>query len=138
MAEQLTHYLTGKEIEACRRLQGAIHAFPGIPPQLSSVGNDGFRLNHTVDDVVKRIDRLSTLPNGNFSLKDWNLAISEINSALWGDVEIIEGSVVELFQQIDQIGFEQWTVNCRKQRHRLRSDLSHRLDDIILGDWGAS
>ncbi len=133
MADQLSNYLTNKEIETSHRLEGAIHAFPHIPPQLSAVNDDGYRLNHAVDDVIKRVKRLTTLPHVALSPKDWKSALAQINEALWSYLEIIEGSLVELFQQIDQIGFEQWTVDLSEAATLIKDDLSHRLDDVIWG-----
>jgi len=133
MAEQLARYLAGKEAELCRRLHGSTLVFPDLPPQLATSAYEQPRLNDTIDDLGKRIQRLSKQPYASVSQKDWNSAIGEINAALWNYVEILEASITELFQQIDQIGFEQWTIDLSDAATHIKDELTHRLDDVAWG-----
>jgi hypothetical protein len=133
MVDQLSRYLAGKEAELCRRLLGSTVVFSNMPPQLAASSYDQLRLNDTIDNLGKRFHRLSTMPNASISLKDWNSAIEEINAAFWDYIEILEASLAELFQQIDQIGFEQWTIDLSDAATHIKDELTHRLDDVAWG-----
>ena len=52
MAEQLSVYLAGKEIDLCRRLHRSTQLFPMLPPQLTAPTIEPIRLNDTIDDSV--------------------------------------------------------------------------------------
>ena len=61
------------------------------------------------------------------------VAVEEINTAFWNYIEILEAPITELFQQIDQIGFEQWTIDLSDAATHIKDELTHRLDDVIWG-----
>ena len=73
------------------------------------------------------------MPNISISVRDWKVAVEEINTAFWHYIEILEGSMTELFQQIDQIGFEQWSIDLSDAATQIKDELIHRLDDVIWG-----
>lgn len=131
MAEQLSHYLENKESQLSSKIIDVILQFEGLPSLKESFGPSTFRLSEAVEEFGKKIARV--VPSEKIPLiKDkWRLAARQINNALWSYVEVLEGCVTELFQQIDQMGFEQWNVDVIRTATTIKDELTHRMDDLI-------
>ncbi|HEV8051886.1 MAG TPA: hypothetical protein VGP47_05275 [Parachlamydiaceae bacterium] len=130
MAEQLSQYLENKESQLSAKIVDVILQFEGLPTLKETMG-PSLRLSEAVEEFGRKIGRISH-PNKMPLIKDkWRFAAKQINYALWNYVEMLEGCVTELFQQIEQMGFEQWNVDVIRTATTIKDELTHRMDDLI-------
>ena len=61
-----------------------------------------------------------------------SLLQGKVNTALWEYVEVLEGSVTELFQQLSLVRFEQWRPELMNVVEFVRKSLLERIDEVDL------
>lgn len=130
MAGQLTRYLESKETQLSARIISIILQLEGFPP-LKEDEYRSLRLSDAADEFEKRVSWAKHNPQGGLEKNKWKLAAKQINEALWSYVETLEGCVVELFQQLDQTGFEQWNEEAVRTITHIKDELTNRMDDLI-------
>jgi hypothetical protein len=54
-----------------------------------------------------------------------------MNSALWEFTEVLEGAVVELFQQVRQVPIDRWHVSISHVVHAVKDILFHAIEDLM-------
>ncbi|MBA2727817.1 MAG: hypothetical protein H0U49_06570, partial [Parachlamydiaceae bacterium] len=64
------------------------------------------------------------------SVPGWQKVADSINKAIWEYVEVLEGSAVELYQQVEQVGFEQWTPTLIQIIESIKDLLLHSMEDL--------
>lgn len=131
MAEQLSLYLENKESQLSAQILEVILHLEGLPSLVESVNPATIRLSEAVEEFGKRINRIAQAPKKASDKEKWKLATKLVNKSFWSYLEVLEGCVVELFQQIDQIGFEQWNVDVVRAATSIKDELTHRMDDLI-------
>lgn len=132
MADHLNQYLEKKEGQLSRHILEVLLVLEHAPALPESNISSALRLNEAVEEFARKIQRVGQNPSGQSRTSDqWKFAARQINEALWSYVEILEGCVVELFQQIDQVGFEQWDVDVVRTATSIKDELTHRMDDLI-------
>lgn len=131
MAEQLSQYLENKESLLSAKIVEVILQFEGLPSLSEAVNPHSFRLSEAVEEFGKKISRAAQVPKNTLTKDQWRFAAKQVNQALWNYVEVLEGCVIELFQQINQIGFEQWNVDVIRAATSIKDELTHRMDDLI-------
>lgn len=62
---------------------------------------------------------------------DWKSSTQLIETALWEYVEVLEGCVTELFQQLDLIGFEEWHTDLAEVLKKIKKELLGRIETLI-------
>lgn len=129
MAEQLGHYLEKKESLLGRQILEVMLTLEHLPALEASAS--GLRLSDAVEEFGRKVQRISQIPSDQARQPDqWKFAARQISQALWSYVEILEGCVTELFQQINQVGFEQWDVDVVRAATSIKDELAHRMDDV--------
>jgi len=127
MAEQLSGYLENKESLLSWQLLKA------MPPFFSESGELGplakMPLSTSVEEFGRQIKRSQQISPQ--QTENWRATADHINHALWNYIEILEGCALELFQQIDQIGFEHWNADLAHAVATIKNELIHRMDDLI-------
>ncbi len=110
LLEQLHAYLSSSEAHLAKCIIHSIHPLPGksLPPVLPQIDRERLRTRDALQNFGKSIAIISESKEPMVAPNDWELTCKQINTALWDYVEILEGCVTELFQQLNQIGFEQW------------------------------
>lgn len=131
MAEQLSQYLENKESQLSAKIIEIILHIEGLPITKESLPPSFFRLSEAVEEFGRKIHRASLNSYKVLNKDRWRFAAKEINQALWSYVEVLEGCVTELFQQIDQMGFEQWNVDVIRATTSIKDELTHRMDDLV-------
>jgi hypothetical protein len=129
LVEQLRLYLQEKESQLSQSIANAIHPLPreGIPPVLAS---GDLKLFEGVETFTKNIHKVSVSKYSVVAPNDWELATRQINNALWENVEVLEGCVVELFRQLGQVGFEKWNPALLKAVEAIKDMLHIRLEEL--------
>lgn len=135
MAEQLSQYLENKEFQLGAKIADVVFQFEGIP-LTEPLCPLAMRLSEAVEEFGKKINRLEQAPKTTTEINKteksgWKYAARKIDEGLWQYVEVLEGCVIELFQQIDQIGFEQWNVDVVRAATSIKDELTHRMDDLV-------
>jgi hypothetical protein len=60
-------------------------------------------------------------------------SIKAINHALWEYTEVLEGCVIELFQQVKQLRLDKWHISLPVVVHAIKENLLHRIEDLVWG-----
>jgi len=110
LLEHLHAYLSSSEAHLAKCIIHSIHPLPGksLPPVLPQIDRERLRTRDALQNFGKSIAIISESKEQMVAPSDWELTCKQINTALWEYVEILEGCVTELFQQLNQVGFEQW------------------------------
>lgn len=130
---QLDQFLYEKEGSLGEAIVFAINIIDGNS-QLLAKEQLHMKLSEAMEVFEKRIRELessSQLPN----IKDFQKTLNIINENLWTYVETLENSVVELFQQLDQIGIEKWQKETASFVNSIKIMLTHRIEDVL---WAIS
>lgn len=129
IAEQIGEYLDNKEAQLSSLVSHLTHSLESTPGLASGQSPSYTRLNEAVEDFSRKIQRITqerrTVDDGQFYK-----VVRDFNLGLWRYVEVLEGCVTELFQQLDQIGFEQWNVDFVRALTAIKDELTHRIDDV--------
>lgn len=128
LIDQLRSYLDAKEALLADTILNALILPPGYmsTPVLPSSGH--LRLSQASEIFRKKVREITEEQAVDLN---WRTTANQINHALWSYVEILEGNVVELFSQLDQIGFERWNLDFFSTVESLKELLFHRIDDLI-------
>jgi hypothetical protein len=126
LVKQLEQYLDEKKIILIDQLLSSILMFRVEPthPALPSVPIISLKLSDAAEAFSKRAKLLAENRAFKPSLEERVKVVREVNEALWKYVEVLEGCIVELFQQVKLEGMDQW-----------HSALPHSLEaikDLIL------
>lgn len=57
--------------------------------------------------------------------------VKKLNGAFWEMTEVLEGCVVELFQQIKQVSIDRWHLSLAQVMHEIKDILIHYIEDVI-------
>lgn len=131
MVERLSAYLQGREAHLSYQIIQAIQLLEGIPFLPKIEGSGTMHLDEAIEEFSRRVNRITHAPKPNVNRCDWDQIIDQVNEGLWGYVEILEGCVTELFQQVDRICFEHWDTDLVHSATLIRDELTHRMDDLI-------
>lgn len=143
LIEHLTRYLEGKEESLSREILEAINApVKEVPTEIPyALGPQCPTLSETVE-IFRRKIQDHKQPAEIQPLSDWNQAVKKTNKAFHEYIEVIEGNIKELFQQLSLLGFQEWkseltwVVDSIKELLRQRIEAAlfalERLDKLLL------
>ena len=131
MADKLADYLEEKENLFCLHILRTIEFFDEIPSLAREETREKLRLNQAMEEFSRKFSRIIHSPKSSFKADDWQHLTNSINDNLWDYTELLEGCVVELFQQISQIGFEKWNVDFVHAVTTMRDELTHHMEDLL-------
>ncbi len=127
LVKQLEHYLNEKETVLADRLLSAIQP---AKVALPSVPQTGLKLSDAVESFNKRSRLLDQTKQDQPSLEQRVKVVKEVNEALWKYVEVLEGCITELFQQLKLGGIDQWHSALSQTVEGLKELLLHRIEDL--------
>lgn len=141
ITEQLDQSLTERENHLAHQILNSMKlpidkSNPLLSPGLMLKPKDA------VEELSKRI--LETTTDQTLDIQSNQMMIKGINQALWEFTELLEGSAVELFQQVKQIPIDQWhspiAVVVQSVTDILLKHLDHLIKVIlhlekVLGDY---
>lgn len=128
LVEHIDHYLEEKESRLANQIVQSIPSLPKEPhkPSLSRVQRH-FKLSDAVDLFTREI-RQTDFQHID---KKGEEVIQELNKTFWEFTEVLEGFVVELFQQIKQVRIDQWGLAFADVIKAIKDTLVHHLDEVI-------
>lgn len=130
MADKLTDYLAVKESQLSFRLVELILQIEGVLTLPESMAPSSLKLNESVEEFGRKVTWAGQSSKKKPDERQWKVAAQRVNDLCWDYLELLEGCVVELFQQLDQIGFENWNVDLIRAATAIKDELNQRLDDL--------
>lgn len=130
----LEQYLNEKEGDLVRAIFEAIPPSKAEPqpPVLPPSSRVFLKASDAIEAFGKRTyQHAPGLPDPLVELSDWKRSVSQINNAIWAYLEIIEGCVTELFQQLEQISLDQWHTRLLQVVGAVKDILMHRMEELI-------
>lgn len=129
---QLHQYLEEKESQTGFKILNSIQSNSGeaANPSLSPTSDVRIRLSEAVDGLSKKIRQLIQSKQKITNPEDWRIAAKKDNDAIWGYLEILEECITELFQQLEQIGVQDWNAELAHVVDTIKEMLMHQLDDL--------
>lgn len=125
--EHLDQYLYEREGVLGKCIVHSIHL---VGESQSSQSIFHMKLAEALEFFEKRIRQVALDPNQSPTMKDFHRSLSLINKGLWKYVETLESCVIELFQQIEQIGLEKWHHEIPSVVNSIKVLLMHRMEDM--------
>jgi hypothetical protein len=134
IVEHLEFYLNEKESRLAHQLLHALReeSSPVSCPVLPESAL--MRMSDAVESFTKHLRQ--QVRNGIPTKREKGeseLPIKEINCALWDYTEVLEGCVIELFQQVKQLTLDKWHISLAVVVHAIKENLLHRIEDLIWG-----
>jgi len=126
----LYQYLDEQESALGRAILDAIP--PNMQTPILGYGsNTVIRLSDAIEMFSKKCATHSIEQDNLATKDDWKPTAEKINKAMWNYVEALEGCVIELFQQLEQIGLEQWHSRLPQVLGTIKELLQHKIEDLI-------
>jgi len=130
LIDLLTNYLDEKETRLSHVI---VEAMPQPPteskPTLTLDPKVAMRLSEAVE-IFSKYNYQAT-ESQHLSRESCQQSIKRINKTLWEYLETLEGTVTELFQQLEQVGLEQWHVRLAHVVGSIRDILIHKMEELI-------
>lgn len=86
------------------------------------------KLSDGVEAFTRKVNQSQTTLS--ISEEQWQEAVRKINNALWEYAELLQGMAVELFQQLELAGIEQWKPDLLKVVDNIKNILQHQMEDL--------
>lgn len=125
--EPLFHYLDLRENQTARRIIESLDPLE-TAPDLEPSSLQHFTLLDGIEKLHKKI--LRHTQSRTLAHEAWKSSAEEINRALWGYLEVLEESVTELFQQLNQVSIDEWGEELYGVVEEIKEILTHRLEDL--------
>lgn len=128
LSEQLQMYLEDKQTYYSQLIARSIPteleaSTPLLPP------SDAHRkLSEGVEIFARKVNQSMTSPS---TVKPgWESVANSLNTSMWAYTELLQGTAVELFQQLEQVGIEQWRPELLKVVESIKETLLHHMEDL--------
>ncbi len=135
IVDHLFQYLEDKESQLSRVIAHALHSSqsPAILPSLAPAEESTLKLSDAIEGFSRQIRQLSQSRASKIEPADWQQTTAEINKGLWEYVEVLDECVIEFFQQLMQVGMEEWKTELAHVVDAIKEMLIHRMDDLRWG-----
>lgn len=128
VVEQLQAHLEDRESHFSHEIASALVLQPeGLGSEMTSNYSYKSKLSEGVELFARKA---ATAIQSKRALEPWQNVAQTINNAAWSYVEILEGTVIELFQQLDQVSIEQWRPELVQTVEAIKELLTHDMDDL--------
>lgn len=130
LVDLIHQYLEEKEGDLSKSILEAIpeELIPALPYSF----NTPIKLSDAIEMFNKKCLQITMGTITNEGL-NWKRTVHEINQALWEYVEVLEGCATELYQQLEQIGLEQWHPRLPHVVSTINELLLHKMEDLTWG-----
>ncbi len=132
IVDQLEQYLHQKETRLAHQILNSIQ--PTVLETFSPLlpfGGGHLKLSEAVEGFTKKVRLLVQGGTNDIPKDNGERVVKELNEALWEFTEVLEGSVVELFQQIKQVSVDRWHLSISRAVHAIKDMLIHYIEDVI-------
>lgn len=130
VVEQLDRYLQEKESRLAHQILNMLEPASSESAQILSTPQVQTKLAEAVDHFTRKIRQLSK-KNASVSQDEKKAIIKDVNIILWEFTEVLEGCVIELFQQLKQINIDKWRKTLINVVQEIRDLLLQKIDDLI-------
>lgn len=130
VVDQLELYLQEKESRLAHQILNMLNVSNETAPVLPTAGTP-LKLSEAVEGFSKQVRLAIQDSNALFSHENAKRVEKEMNAVLWSFTEVLEGCVVELFQQIRQVPINRWHISLSDVVHTVKDILIHRIEDLI-------
>lgn len=133
LVDQLSQYLAEKEGDLAKSIieDAPFASENALPPQLLPSPITYLKLSDAVEVFGKRLRQVLQSDDLETLKKNYKATVESLNQSFWEYGEVLEGCVKELFQQIEQLGIEQWKSDIGLVLDNFKDLLSHHLEDLI-------
>ncbi|MBA3720970.1 MAG: hypothetical protein H0W88_01045 [Parachlamydiaceae bacterium] len=133
LVEQIESYLQEKETRLANQILNCIPttAVETTKPILPTGIWVHLKLSDALEVFSKKIRLLSREQLLAISPDKGEKIIKDLNATFWEFTEVLEGCVVELFQQIKLVNVDQWHRSISEVVKAIKDMLMHYLDDLI-------
>ncbi len=132
IVDQLEQYLHQKETRLAHQILNSIQ--PTVLETFSPLlpfGGGHLKLSEAVEGFTKKVRLLVQGGINDIPKDNGERVVKELNEALWEFTEVLEGSVVELFQQIKQVSVDRWHLSISRAVHAIKNMLIHYIEDVM-------
>lgn len=119
LIDQLTHFLRQREETLANEVREVLQ------PVLTPLDLRG----ESLAAVLAALSFAKHVPNSNIALRKLQI---DLDLALWRFVEVLEGGVTELFEQLDQVELEAWTEDLAEITGSLVALLRNHIEGTAL------
>lgn len=128
LSEQLQQYLEDKQTYYSQLIATSIPAelgasAPQLPP--SDVHK---KLSEGVGIFTRKVNQSLLSPSTDKAR--WESVANSLNTSMWEYTELLQGIAVELFQQLEQVGIEQWRPELLRVVEAIKESLLHHMEDL--------
>lgn len=134
ITEQLERYLQEKETRLANQI---LHIFQFEPNEVEvfsptlPLTSGSVKLSEAVEGFSKKVRHIIKNMPAQLTSEEGSRVVKEINQVLWDYTEVLEGCVVELFQQVKQVAIDRWHISISQVVQAIKDMLIHRMDDLI-------
>lgn len=128
----LSLYLEQKETQVAEQILHAICPLEGDlrPPVAELTGPAAMTLAQGADALERSVNHGAEKAGPKLQGRDLRPAVDQVNQGLWEYVELLEGMAGELFHQLDEIGFESWSLELIDVVETINALLQQKLQDV--------
>lgn len=126
LANHLQQYLEEKQTHLSQAIADS------IPSEINPSEPTLARANiyRKLSDGVEAFTRKVNQTQAPYNEKQWQLTAKHLNAELWEYAELLQSMAVELFQQLDLVGIEQWKPETLKVVDQIKELLLHYMEDL--------
>lgn len=129
LIHQIDRYLQEKETRLALQILNSL-TIESAKPSLSPGPDQFLKMSDAVEGFTKKIRQLTPRQDEASQTAGKNL-VKDLNTTLWEFTEVLEGCVVELFEQIKQVRIDQWDRNLVDVVQSIKEMLVHHIDDLM-------
>lgn len=129
--EQLEQFLQEKENRLAHHILNAVEVLPVETSAPLLPAGTSLKLSEAVEGFGKKVRLLKKEQFNDLPSDKRNLTVKEMNASLWEFTEVLEGCVVELFQQVRQVTLDRWHVSIAHVVHAIKDILIYRIEDAM-------
>jgi hypothetical protein len=131
LVEQLQKYLQEKESELGNALLCSVPQISSGSPVIPPTRSLKLKLSDASEGFGKKLRQVHQSSKEALPPDTWKEIAQTVNQAFWEYEEVLEGCVKELFQQLDQLGIEQWNAELSQVLDSIKDTLIHSIEDLV-------
>lgn len=131
LVDQLHQYLQEKETEQASFLLASIPQFTSQAPVIPPAKESSLRLSDAVEGFGKKLRQVAQSNAETLESEAWKEIAQVVSLSFWEYEEVLEGCVKELFQQLEQLGIEQWNTELSHVLDSIKDILLQHIEDLM-------
>lgn len=131
LVEQLQKYLQEKETDLGNALLASAPLIATGSPVLPPTRMLTLKLSDAAEGFGKKLRQVTQSGDASYSPDIWKEIAQLVNQSFWEYEEVLEGCVKELFQQLAQLGIDQWNTELSIVLDAIKDTLLHSIEDLI-------